>query len=51
MANKKTTAPKFDFAKPHPGMVKLAILTLHAQMKAARQAAGLPTTRKKNSQP
>ena len=38
MATNKKTAP-------NPHLVKTAILALHAQIKAAREAKGLPTTR------
>jgi hypothetical protein len=46
--------PKFTFAKPDPQLVKLAILTLHAQVKAQREAEGAkgkPTLRRRGEEP
>jgi hypothetical protein len=44
----------FEFPKPNPKMVEMAILTLHAQVKAAREKAaakGKATPRRRGEKP
>jgi hypothetical protein len=46
--------PKFTFAKPDPKLVEMAILTLHAHVKAAREKAaakGKATPRRRGEEP
>jgi hypothetical protein len=44
----------FEFPKPNPKMVEMAILTLHTQVKAAREAEaakGKATPRRRREEP